>query len=321
MTAALRNPFRIERLPLLARLHRRAFRSGSRQTSAIARFLARVAFYAGRSCSPRPHAGTFSVTFDQGRRTAEFDARNRMFCALYFEAFEDGFEPPVTAVLERFMPDDGVFYDIGCNWGYHSVHLASRPGFQGRIHAFEPWPSSFRSLTGVVRQLELSNVVQCHNFAVGRRQGAGKMTCGTNCGCARLVDGGRGAAVQVRALDELDIEPPDVIKVDTEGHEEHVFRGAARLLKNHRPLIIFEHRFEHILSAGQREASLELLASFGYRLFLPRWNAPSRHGLSVSPLTIDKRYRYPECPDLLACHQDELSMLEDVLCPSVPQAA
>lgn len=321
MQHSLRNPFHVEKLPLLARLHRWAFRSGSGDTPGVLRFLSRAAFYAGRACSRWPHAGRLAVEFSDGRRTADFDARNRMFCALYFDAFQDGFEPPVTAALERFVPDDGVLYDVGCNWGYHSIHLASRTRFAGTIHAFEPWPSTFRSLANVVRQLGLTGVIQCHNFAVGQRQGEGAMACGANCGCAHLVESGGGTRVQVQALDELDLPPPDVIKVDTEGHEEQVFRGAAKLLERHRPLLVFEHRFEHILAPERCYSSLEFLASLGYRLFLPRWNYGRAAGLSVWPLGIDERCRYPECPDLLACHHEKLHLLEDVLCPSVPQAA
>ena len=63
------------------------------------------------------------------------------------------------ATYER-LPEDGVFYDIGSNWGWFTMHVASRPGFRGKIHAFEPFASSYADLCDLVRQAGLAGVVE-----------------------------------------------------------------------------------------------------------------------------------------------------------------
>ena len=319
MEQVLRQPFTVEQLPVLARLNRWAFRSGRRNTPALARFFARAAFYGLRSVSRRPALGRFSVQIDSRRRSAQFDARNRMFAALYFDVFAAGFEPHVTSVIDRFTPDDGVFYDIGSNWGWHAIYLATRPGFHGKIHAFEPWPPSYRDLCSVVEQLELGDVITCHNFAVGERRQTARMQCKGHSGYAKLASEGGGPDVQVRALDELDIEPPSVIKIDTEGHEEQVFRGAEKLLAEHQPMLVFEHRYDQIVSQSEGRRSLDLLAGYGYKLFLPSWRSSDKDrqgqgkhpGLNLISCPAAWRYRFPEHPDLMACHGDKLWALEN----------
>lgn len=325
MNAALRNPYRAEHLPWFGRLYRRAYRSGSPDTPPPVRFLSRMVFYAYRSCAPAPIWGRMSVDFGDHRREARFDARNHMFSAIYFHKYRRGLEPAVMGAIDRLVPQDGVFYDVGSNWGYHSIALASRPGFRGRIHAFEPWPDTFRDLADLIAELELEETIECHPFAVGAAAGEATITCGAHSGLAHLTQSSRGVPVPVRALDELQLAPPDVIKVDTEGHEEQVFCGAERLLREHRPALIFEHRYNRQSPRDRLRGVLELLESLDYALFAPAWrfaedpqdaasafDYPPRagHGLQLYPCQSRTRFRYPKFPDLLACHRDRLSLLD-----------
>ena len=321
-SAELRQPYTVERLPWLAKLHRNAFRSGRHDVSETAKFASRVAFYCGQSLWPWPVHGELGVDVAGERKQFAFDARNRMFSAVYFDKFSGGYEPPVVALVDGLMPDDGVFYDIGSNWGYFSIFLACRPNFTGQVHAFEPWPTTFADLASVVDQLGLKHVVRCHNFAVGSDDQDGNMQCGTHSGCAKLVaDESSGLAVMIRPIDQLDLPPPDLLKIDTEGHEEQVFAGANATLRHHRPMIIFEHRYELFLDAESQRTSLEMLQSLGYRLYLPSWNgqmdygdgiradAADTEGLRLTECTSRTRFAHPECPDLFACPSEKVDLL------------
>ena len=211
----LRQPYSVARLPWLARLHRNAFRSGRHDVSELTKFASRMAFYCGRSIWPFSVQGEFGVDVAGEMRHFRFDARNRMFSAVYFDKYSSGYEPPVLALVDALLPDDGVFFDIGSNWGYFSIYLASRPRFAGQIHAFEPWPTTYADLSSTVRQLGLDNVVHCHNFALGESNHEGAMQCGSHSGCAKLApEGSQGVAVKIQALDELRLPRPDLMKVD-----------------------------------------------------------------------------------------------------------
>ena len=318
MTTQLRNPFHHQRLPWLANLHRNAFRSGKRDVSEPVKFASRLAFYAGRTMWPWPVWGTAEVDVGDQTRTFQFDSRNRMFSAVYFDQFAAGYEPPVMALLDALTPDDGVFFDVGSNWGYYSTFLARRRGIRGQIHAFEPWPRTYCDLSSVVDQLGFQNIITCHNIALGDSNQTGSMHCGSHSGCARLSDSKDGIQVQVKPLDEMALPTPDILKVDTEGHEEAVFRGARQTLTEARPMIIFEHRYELLLHEDQMRSSLELLESLGYRLFLPQYNGRSCHpdprnvddsGLRLRECTSKTRCQSPEIPDLFACPAEKYDQL------------
>ena len=152
-----RNPFTIEHLPLIGRLHRSSFRSGCANTSSLSRFLSRMLFYPLKAVSFWQVPGKLKVRVDDKERTANYDARNRQFSALYFDVFADGYEPEFTTIIDALVPNDGVLYDIGSIWGFFSIYLAVRPGFKGRIHAFEPWPPTYMDLARLVDELELDN--------------------------------------------------------------------------------------------------------------------------------------------------------------------
>ena len=326
MTTQLRNPFHHQRLPWLANLHRNAFRSGKRDVSEPVKFASRVAFYMGRTVWPWPVLGTAEVEVGDQTRTFQFDSRNRMFSAVYFDQFAAGYEPPVMALIDALTPDDGVFFDIGSNWGYYSTFLACRPGFHGEIHAFEPWPRTYQDLASVVEQLGFQQVITCHNIALGEAEQTGSMHCGSHSGCARLSDSKDGIQVQVNPLDDMDLPTPHIMKVDTEGHEEAVFHGARRTLTEARPMIIFEHRYELLLHEKEMRSSLKLLESLNYRLFLPKYDGRSCHpdprdatqlnsreqaatGLKLQECTSRTRCQSPQIPDLFACPAEKYDQL------------
>jgi FkbM family methyltransferase len=318
------SPFRVVRLPWLARLHRAGFRGSRKPAVAPVRLLARGAFYLLRRLSRGPVYGELQVRIGGELRTARFDARNRQFGAIYFDRYANGYEPEVAALIEACVGDAGVFYDVGSNWGYFSVLAAAREGFRGRVHAFEPWPSSFRDLTDIVVQLGLSKQIACHNFALGDSSQTASMTAGSHSGLARISPGGSGVSVAVRALDGLALdglalEPPSLIKIDTEGHEEQVLRGGQRLLAAHRPMLIFEHRLENDCQ-WQNAGVLELLQSLGYRLFAPRVASPAA-GLELQDIDAASRREHPDSGNVFACHASRLDELARMARHPAHQAA
>ena len=127
-----------------------------------------------------------------GERDLRFDVRNTQFHALYMPDFLPCFEPETTALFARIVGTTGVFFDIGANWGWYTVVEASRPGFSGTVHAFEPNPPSFADLVGIVSQAGLDAHVQCHNIALGDHDGDATMRIpdGVHSGLATLDEKG-----------------------------------------------------------------------------------------------------------------------------------
>ena len=88
-----------------------------------------------------------------------------------------------------------------------------------------------------------------------------------NSGLSQLQKTGAGSTVSVITLDSVNSEPPVVIKIDAEGMELDVLRGAVRLMKQARPFIIFENYLDD--DVVKTRAPLEFLREHGYKLFVP----------------------------------------------------
>lgn len=191
---------------------------------------------------------------------------NRQLAPLYFARDAEGYETLVARSLDAMLPDDGVFLDIGSNWGYFPLLFASRERFRGKIIAVEPVPSSHADLAELVRQADLGAWVETRRMAVGNREGEMRMSVPRHSGLARLDAAGDGPLVPICTIDSLGLERLDVVKIDVEGHELAVFEGAVETLRRLGPVLVFES------GVGVREKAqppIEFLESVGYRLHRP----------------------------------------------------
>jgi FkbM family methyltransferase len=143
-------------------------------------------------------------------------------------------EPGETALLGAHIRPGMTVLDVGAHVGYYSVLAGRLAGPRGLVVAFEPNPRNYELLLANVWRNGLTNVV-CFPWAVGERNGFAQLHLAPeNSGDHRLYGDGTRDRVPVRtvALDALEaLRPPvDVVKIDVQGAEEAVLRGAERLL-------------------------------------------------------------------------------------------
>lgn len=191
----------------------------------------------------------------------------------------DSYEPSETRfVLDRLGPGD-VFLDIGANVGWFAIQAAERVGPSGRVHAFEPRAATCGLLERSVRDNGYSDRCVVHRAALGEQTARSRLlgaAGSTNLGGFRLArdaaetfDGMISEDVAVIALDDLDIAGPvRLIKMDVEGAEPSVLRGARRLLARDRPVILTEVHGPNLRHVSDVTASgfAALAAGLGYRL-------------------------------------------------------
>lgn len=155
-----------------------------------------------------------------------------------------------TALLQQWVSRGSVALDVGANIGVYTRLLSNLVGPAGAVHAFEPVPVTYRSLSYNVARFENSNVVTWH-AAVADRCSIAEIVLpdrgyqGFYRAHLRSDDdalGKAGIRVQQIALDSLvDILPRvDFIKCDVEGAEMLVLRGAEELLTTRKPTILME---------------------------------------------------------------------------------
>lgn len=308
---SLRSPFTAQSLPLLSRVHSAAFRHRRRLSK---RFVGKPAKKLFRLMLAAGIGGIGNVRFDlpDGPRMLSFNATNTQFGAFYLPQNLPVYEPETSALLDRLVADHDTFFDIGANWGWYALLIASRPGFAGRIQAFEPFPSTFTDLASLVRQAGLEAVIACHDIALADAEGEASMgfSDGVQSGLARLGEGG-GAKVRLARLDALGLPAPDVIKIDAEDHELDVLKGAASILEQARPVVVFEnwlHRDDPDLTL----APMTLLAAANYRFFHPGWvggapdcilaghNVQATGQLALVPFLAAQRFQMPDQVNVVA---------------------
>lgn len=258
------------RLALVNRLYREAFRSGhGRPKGGWRQGLARVGFYVMEALKlPAKDRLEIDLIVRGRPLTLRLNPWNRQFAPLYFAAYAEGYEVPVARSLAHFLPDDGVLVDIGSNWGYFPLLLASREDFQGKIVAFEPVPSTYADLVDLVKQAGLGTWVETRQAALGKEDGIVSMRVPRHSGLARIDERGGDVDVPMARLDSFAWQRIDVIKMDVEGYELAVLEGAVETLDRLRPVIVFES------GVGERHLAqppLEFLESINYRLHQPRF--------------------------------------------------
>ena len=131
--------------------------------------------------------------------------------------------------------------DVGAHVGNHSIYFSHVLGL--KTFAFEPNPVTFGHLQANVRNNGLTELCQVRNAAVGSVAGHVRAVPGYegNSGMATVEDDPSGAVPLVRLDDEVLDEPRiDLIKIDVEGWELDVLKGADRTLARHRPLLYIE---------------------------------------------------------------------------------
>lgn len=197
------------------------------------------------------------------------------FAELYLLRHE---APSLAPILDAALPPGGVFFDVGANVGLYAAWAASRVGSAGEVHAFEPVPRTRGYLQTTVELNGLSQV-RIVAVAVGAEPGSVDL---------HVVPGASGLSTTVSAsappgssvirvprttLDayvaETQARAPDLVKIDVEGAEFDVARGASALLASaHPPVIVFESLEGHLRNSGTTTVEIaEWLRGVGYRCF------------------------------------------------------
>ena len=220
---------------------------------------------------------------------------------LFFLQYE---EPSLVAILEAVLEPDGVFFDVGANIGVYTGWAARTVGPTGRVYAFEPVPSTRQHLREFLHRNHLKNVSVIPS-AVGRETGSLHLYCHPGAsGLASAVKtrspGVHRIEVRTTSLDEYagatKSRLPQLLKIDVEGYELEVLRGARRILSSpNPPVVIFEAEARQLARARVRfnEIVSWLGHEVGFRVYGLTRKGLLNAGCSEEPLSLNSLALHP----------------------------
>ena len=169
-------------------------------------------------------------------------------------------------LFERLAAASQKIVDVGGNIGVYATIGARRMPANGQLIVFEPVPENFELLEANLNANGLAERVVLVRVAVGDSDGdmplyLAPLSIGTHSASARNASGPHGQAerimVPVITLDthvstapEGNDTPVNLLKIDVEGYDGHVLRGASTLLARQAPTLLVEYVPAHLDGCG-----------------------------------------------------------------------
>ncbi len=182
------------------------------------------------------------------------------------------------SIIPKYISNAKYVVDVGANIGCHGISYAhANPNLT--VWAFEPQKRLCNILRRNVVQNNLSDRVNVYDCGIGHTSMECQLSSldtvqdknhnGWN--KAGLGIGQGGEKMSIRTLDSFDLPGLDFIKIDVEGAEGLVIRGAQETLKKYKPVVFFEHNYQRInpndVGLDYVPTPFEELVKIGYKKF------------------------------------------------------
>jgi len=162
----------------------------------------------------------------------------------------------------KILNNNCICFDIGANVGFYTLLFSK---YAKEVYAFEPLPRNLKYLIRLseVNKITNAKIIPC---AVSDSSKISYFSEGDNPALGNLSDDGN-VPVLVTTCDQFVSKTnvvPDLLKIDVEGSELNVFRGANNLLKSYHPSILLSVHSDQL-----RTDCLNFLKKMGYRSIVP----------------------------------------------------
>ena len=184
------------------------------------------------------------LRYDNGIGFYISEKKNSMSKSLIFQEHSESNE---TKFLKKIINSGQTVLDIGANMGWYSVHFSKWVGQSGKIFAFEPVPEIHEELSSNIKLNFCQNIVVL-NCALGNKNekiffNVSDFEGGSGASSENLKFG-KKIEVLKRKLDDVmteqNVDNIDFIKIDIEGGELNMLKGAEKLIEKHKPKMLLE---------------------------------------------------------------------------------
>ena len=173
------------------------------------------------------------------------------------------YESEKVLIFEKTLKKGNILFDIGAHVGFYTLLSAELVGKEGKVFSFEPLMANYEYLKKHVEMNNYKNITP-FNVAVSDKDGFALFTKGENTSTGHLVSDGE-TKVRTIVIDDWinnkKLLVPDVLKIDVEGAELTVLKGAINLLNKYHPIIFLSTH-----SSDIHKKCCDFLLSLGYKL-------------------------------------------------------
>ena len=205
-------------------------------------------------------------------------------------------------VLCSYLRPGMTVIDIGAHIGVYSLLMAKVVGPTGCVYAFEPVPQFYERLLANIALNEATNI-KPFQIAISDESGEIEFFVSLPHLFASFDEGGssifpytpahsQSIKVLTETLDSFlerqGIERVDAIKIDVEGAELKVIRGADKTIRRYKPILMVEIQAATLQAAGTTPEELfETIVGYGYNAFVVC------HGKAIPTDKVVEPWRYP----------------------------
>ena len=184
------------------------------------------------------------------------------------------YEKGILTFLQSNLRKGDCFVDVGANIGLMSIFASNCVGNEGQVLAYEAHPKTAELLKENIGLNQLLNIQVCQ-YALGSEEGQTKIydNWQINRGGASLIVKTNDSIAFDIEIHQLDNKiptnlQPKIIKIDVEGFELEVLKGASETIKRFQPILIveFSEIRENVHESGAQ--LVEIIKTFGnYRFY------------------------------------------------------
>jgi FkbM family methyltransferase len=180
----------------------------------------------------------------------------------------------ITQLFKLILRPGDTVLDIGANIGLTAVRSSNLVGETGHVHAFEPNPQMQQLLKDSIAHNQLSNIT-LHSIALGDQPGTLELSVPVgHSGAGSLVrkagnpERAESVQVAVKTLDSVlaQIGPIRLVKIDVEGFEPQVLKGADGLFSRNPPDAMIVELNGYEAAMDNDHPTIQILRKLGYRL-------------------------------------------------------
>lgn len=165
------------------------------------------------------------------------------------------YEPDVSGLVSMILEPGDIVFDIGANFGWHSIHFAKLVFPNGRVYCFEPVPETYRELSeNIILNFSTKSHVIAEQLALGDKEEESHIFIPKKLGSAfatlfpASVDKQFSKFIKIKInlttidnyVEKHNIPRINFIKCDAEGAEFKIINGGQKTLHNFSPMILLE---------------------------------------------------------------------------------